>query len=247
MDPFDTNETTVVEVDPNKDYLVDLVGEGKKYKDEKALAYAAVHKDLHISNLEKELSGIREELKARTTMQEFMDKLKTQGQQSQQTTQQDPPAGDEDEKKATTPEELEALVEATLNKRQTQAQRSSNYQTVVSKLQDAFGENASKIVKAQAQQLGMSLENLKKIAEETPAAFLRLVGVDQPQSVTTEADLFSGPIRSTTSTPSLGAGNVKNEAYWEKIRQTNPNHYWSKEVQKEVHRSAMALGEKFYN
>ena len=45
-------------IDPEKDYTAELVGEGKKFKDNKELARSKVESDLFISHLQKEEIGI---------------------------------------------------------------------------------------------------------------------------------------------------------------------------------------------
>lgn len=242
MDPFDDNNE--LQVDPTKNYFEELVGEGKKFQDAAALARAKVESDNFIKRLQQETAGLREELKTRTTVDEFVNKLKNS--EGQQNPAQDPPAGNEDTKRSTSPEEIEALIEQTLTKRQTQVQKENNYRQTVNAINEAFGTDAPSIVKAKANELGMSLQQLKEIAETNPKAFLRLVEADNPP--TREADLFAPPPRSTTSVPSAQTSNtnMKNNSFYEKMRLSDPNKYWSPQVQNEIHLQAQRLGEKFF-
>ena len=62
-------------VDPNKNYLEELVGEGKKFKDPVALARSKVESDRHIAKLESELKAIRTDMNSRLSLEDLVTKL----------------------------------------------------------------------------------------------------------------------------------------------------------------------------
>src|SRR5688572_23205514 len=69
--------------DDTKDYFTELVGDGKKFNDEKALAKGKAFADHHISLLEAEKAEmveehrkLREELNARAALEELIDQMK---------------------------------------------------------------------------------------------------------------------------------------------------------------------------
>src|SRR4029450_8159059 len=64
-----------INVDPNKNYLEELVGEGKKFKTPEDLARGKAESDSFIERLQKELHGLRNELKSRLQLEEVVDRI----------------------------------------------------------------------------------------------------------------------------------------------------------------------------
>lgn len=246
-DPFSVGETDplndVVQIDPSKDYFAELVGEGKKYKDPFAAGQALAHKDAFIKKLLSETQGLREELKTRTNFETLMDRLEKQGKPNPGT----PPEGSgnpPDKDETLTPDKIEQLLEQRLSQREQAAQKQQNYTTVVKAVQEKFGANAREVIAAKAEELGVGVDFLKQMAEERPKAFLAMLG--EPKQ--TEPDLFSGPVRSQVNPAAnkpLGS-SVRNKAFYDKIRKTDPNKYWAADTQVQMHKDALALGEEFY-
>ena len=67
--------TNAPQLDETKDYLTELVGDGKKFKDVKDLAKGKAFSDLHIQTLEKTLNQMREELQTRKTAEELINQI----------------------------------------------------------------------------------------------------------------------------------------------------------------------------
>lgn len=224
--------------------LEDLVGDGKKFKSIEDLAKGKLESDRFIAQLQQELKGIREELNTRITLTEFMDNFKNSNTQPNQPSgdNQDRPGG---ESTALKPEDLRKLLDEELAKREQVNVARQNLNTVKQRLSEAFGPNYATRLENEAQKLGVTKEFLNNMAASTPSAFLRLVGVDAPAQKVNE-DIFSPPTSQRTGTP-LGNGTVKNKAYFDKIRQTDPKAYWTPAVQNELHREAARQGEAFFN
>lgn len=231
-------------IDPDKDYYTELVGEGKKYKDEKALARANAEKEAFIQRLTSETARMREELRTRKTVEELMTKLPTPRSDNQQT----PPVVDPElplQTKTYTPEDIEQLLEQSLAKREQKSQATRNLEEVTAKLAESFGEDARHIVATRAQELGVSANYLKQLATEQPKAFLRLVGADTPK----QEDIFSGVPRNQVETARLGnlGKNEKTYKYYQKLRKENPNEYNKPAIQNEMFEQARKLGDNFYS
>jgi hypothetical protein len=229
-------------VDPNKNYYEDLVGEGKKYKDNEALARAAIFKDHHISQIETENKGMREDLTGRQRMEELIEKFS-----SVQNSKPDDNDG-QPGREVGTPvpalksEDLDQLIEQKLSAKQQQMKREENLATVKTTLSQKLGPNYSNKLREQAQNLNVSETFLTTIAAENPQAFYRLVGLDARQ----EQGLFTPP-QSSVNSSGLGTSptQLRNKAFYTKLRQENPAEYWSVQTQNRIHEDAFALGDKW--
>lgn len=244
--PSHDNGSDNIHVDPNKDYMSELVGEGKKFKTPEELARGKWEADQFIERLKQEQSALRKELESRKRLEEVADLL---SQQKNQSTEGQPPARDDGTKQTLTPETLEQMLEERLTKREQQQRREQNINTVKQKLAEKFGNNYVAKLEQEANNLGVTKEYLTNLAAESPNAFLRLVGYDAlPKQQQQDTNLFSPP---TTSVNTTGfAPNVTGErtqTYYEKLKQNDPKSYWSPKVQNEMHRDAQRLGAKFFD
>lgn len=250
IDPFEANQdqddslfNDIPQVDPEKDYLEELVGEGKKYKDERALARATAEKEAFIQRLKNELSGIRKELNSRQTVEELLTKIA----QPRQPEPSEPNDDEGDQRKTYTPEEVEALIQSTLDQRESTRQRESNLNQVRTKLNEVFGDNANRVIAEKAKELEVGVEFLKELAQNKPNAFLKLVGAETPKSQEQE-EFFSLPRSSTDTTKTAFSRptGVKNYKYYQEMLKKDPVKYWSIETQNEMHEQAVRSGADFY-
>lgn len=237
-DLFDGNNED--HVDPDKNYLEDLVGENKKFKSVEDLARGKHESDQFISRLQAELEGLRTELKTRTTVEELINKRPTEPST--------PPAanqGQEGEKPASalTADQIEELLSRKLTEHESARTAAQNLQLAKAKLQEAFGAAYVAKLDEASQALGMTRDELNKLAATRPQAFLRLVGADAQRP--SEPDLFVPPT-SGTQAPTKGASTERNKAFYDRIRQANPSEYWSPKVQNQMHNDALRLGERFF-
>ena len=231
-----TNQLTV-ELDPNKNYFEELVGEGKKYKDQEALAKSRLFADEHIKNLETEKAQLlddhlrlREEYNKALNLQELLDRLKEQQStdgHTQQTMEQE---------KHLTVNDIESLLETRENKKREE----SNFQTVQRKLMEHYGSGYSQQLKTQAESLGMSAQEVDTMARTNPKAFERLF-LSAPQTETFDAPP-SSTRRSTTFAPQT---NKRGWKYYEKLKAEQPDVYWLPKTQLQMHADAKALGDAF--
>jgi hypothetical protein len=235
-------------VDPDKDYLTELVGEGKKFQSERELARAKVESDAFIQRLQGELKGLREDLVKRASIEDFLDQMKSMNES--------PPAGqprsnpdvvDEPKGSGPSPEDLEKLIEQHVSKRESQRTAQENLSLVKAEMQKAWGEDYSHKLAAKAKELGVGEEFLNQLAREKPKAFLKLVDAQaQPQ----RPDLFNP--RSTSVDASklatLNAGNnEQNYSYFDKLRRENPKEYWNPRTQNAMFKLAKENPDKFFD
>lgn len=223
--------------DTNKDYLAELVGEGKKYSDPNELAKGAVFKDQHITRLEREAAEMRETIKtlsATKRMEELLDQMKA--------LRDAPPAPsnvDNQDREPTsksvglTPEDVTKIVE----QREDEGRRKANSATVRNRLVQEFGADYVQKVKEQAAKLGLPVEYLDQTAQNSPNAFYQLMGIS-PQPRLPENDNPHAPPRSTTTKNFSPNSQEKNWAYYENMRKTDPARYHTISVQNEMERQA---------
>jgi hypothetical protein len=225
--------TDVIEIDHTKDYLPELVGEGKKYKDNETLAKAAVHKDAFIEQLKRENAETRRALSERINMEQFLDKIEA----ARKTTPSEPgtPLVEQDgSKSAVTSEDIEALLE----RRETDRARKANLVAVEDKLKGTLGPDYKRRVQEKALALKVDTTWLTDVAARNPDAFYELMGLNQ----TTEQSGYTPPPRSSVTAPSVS--NQKNYAYYNKMRQEKgEGWYFSVPVQQERWKALQELGE----
>src|SRR5689334_15076479 len=137
---FDTLNA-LPEIDPAKDYTLELIGEGKKYKDAQAAARALLEKDNFIQRLQAENAEARKQLQQGSKIDEFLDKMKNVIPNPDATTQpaNQPSAvvsGQTSQNTSTNKSELTLEQVKELLREQEEAKVTAvNYATVVNQLQ----------------------------------------------------------------------------------------------------------------
>lgn len=125
------------------------------------------------------------------------------------------------------------IVANTLDQKQTQAKQDSNLESVWSALTTTYGDVKTADVKVQerAIELDIPLDDATTMARNNPKAFLNLFIPS-----TTAAPAGSAGVRSAGSGQNTVAntpitGDVRDKAYYQKLRRENPKYYWSLEGQ----------------
>lgn len=252
---FEDSGDRPILVDPNKDYLSEYVGEGKKFKDPADLARAKAHSDAFIERLQRELSGIRNELNTRAKLEELMDRMSATNTDRNVTTQATQTAAENGQDGTATrnlsPEDIEKVVEQRLAAREHERQITNNVSAVKNRLMAEFGDNYVAELEARTKALGLSKDFVAEIAKKEPKALFALLGIESVNGSQQKSqnDVFSAPPKSSVNTAGFSAVGTSEKKFtdFEKIRKTDPARYWSAQVQNELHRQAMKLGEKFYS
>lgn len=244
MTLFNSNDPAS-QIDPNKDYFEELVGEGKKYADAKQAGKALVHKDLHIQRLETEHEGMRndmlrmrEELNAVPKLQELIEKLGTNSNNEQNLEN----VNQNTEKTAVDMQEVESLFAKKYDERKAQEQAEQNYNVSLSKLKSVHGDNYESTLKTQMDELGVTEEFVNNLARTNPNAFAKMFAQAAPR------ETFQAPPQSNRRSDSFAPSGAqkRDEAYYENLRQTKPDLYWSPKTQNQMHMDADKLGDAFF-
>lgn len=234
-DVFGAGEGTQEQQDPTPSALDQLVGEGRKFKTTEDLARGKVEADSFITKLQEEAAELRakleeqEELKARL---EALTKAQQAPTEPKQTAQPS----------ATGPVDVDSinqLVEQAIAQREAASVETANIQRSNDAVVAAHGgdlQAAQKFIQEKAVELGLTTDKMVEMARTSPAAFLRLVGVQEGQQ---QAVKQQQAPKGTPYTPT-GQAETGTWAYFENIRKTNPRAYYSAEVQNELMRAAHA-------
>lgn len=237
---FSTDDISSVDNDDQVDLdklYEDNVGEGKRYQDPKVLFKGKYHADLHIRQLEEELKATREDLKARMSVEEALAKLSASKEDNQSHERNDDPQ--EKNVTALTPETIQKLIDAELEKRTKQSQVQRNQEYVVSKLKETWGDDYQVKLRQRAKELNLGSDFLTELAQTQPEAFLAIVGTPKVAN----PNLHTPP----QGRSGIVGSSEKTWSYYNKLRREQPSVYRSKQIQKEIHEQAAKLGEAFYN
>jgi hypothetical protein len=237
------------ELDPNKDYLQDLVGEGKKYSNveeaAKALAKKAVHADALIDNLTRKQDELRsdylrehEENRTRAKLEDFINQMESRRQ---------PSVGIEPEAKGEAQIDLKTVEELFSRKFQeteNQKRERENFSFVESKLKERYGNNYAESLKDQIADLGMSPDEVNLMAKKNPKILIKALGLEQKA----QENLFPSPPRNTQRPEGFKQQNMNEKrtwSYYQKLKETNPKSYYSPKTNTQMVADQLALGADF--
>lgn len=231
-------------IDQTKNYLQDLVGEGKKFKDSEALAKGKLESDQFIERLKAEQAELRKELDTRIKYEEFLAKLETaekpSGTPGIQTPSEPvvPPVVN-----TNTEEDLSTKVDAIVAKREALQKQAANLDQVKQELIKKFGPNYAQTIAGQAKVLGLSQKELDGMAAQSPKAFLKLFGAEDKKIET-----FNPPktqVNAQTFTPA--SGEQKTMKYYRELKAKDPRAFFDPTIANEMHDQAKRLGEAFFD
>lgn len=231
-------------IDPNKDWRSELVGEGKKYKDDAALALAVVHADRHIKRLETEQNALRTDMTSRLSLEELVTKLSSQQKAPDPAQTGGDDHSSEPSKNTLTADDLARIVDERV-KTLSEAERSkANMNLVKSTLKQEWGPDYVDKMKSKAQELGVGENFLNSLAMEQPKAFLKLMEVGTKPAASTPNT--SAPVQGTRMTQQTQTDpNYKGKSYFDKLRRETPSKFWDHKTQLEMNQIAMLDPEKF--
>ena len=249
-DIFSNGSGTTPTVDPAKNYVEELVGEGKKFKTIEDLARGKAQSDLYIAEVKKRLEEAEQELNARKRIEDIVETIRTTSQSPSQTdqlssNQQD---GDTVQPDSLTPEKLEALIEQRLTERERTTAAQRNFNIVVEALNGTYGPNYADVVAQRTQELGMSKEQMNALAASSPKAFLALVGGEAPVKQAQANDVFVPPRSVINPTSTANPANVqRGKAFYDEMKKRDPNLWKTDKIQNQMMTDALRLKEAFFN
>ena len=248
----DTDDLSILTatVDPDKDYLLELVGDDKRYKTPQALASSKVEGDNHIKRLERELKGLRDELHSKSSVEALLTEMKTLNQtnvsKDHDSNSGDNQAGGEPQSQSNiTPEQIDSIVAQRLLKERNDYRENENFNLVKETL-STLGEVGSAALEKVQVDYGMSKDQVNSLARTNPKALLALLPKGEVKQESSSSSLFTqGNLDSQKIAPNTGIAGRRDWAYYERMRKTDADHYWSRDVQTQLHNDAIALGSDF--
>jgi hypothetical protein len=148
--------------------IAELVGEGKKYKSVEDALKSVPHAQQHIQTLEEENARIKAELATRRTTEDILEEIKS----GVQPAQSQAAAGVQTQ-------DVADVVTQVLAQRDAKSKAEANIDKVVSSFQSVYGdkEKAEAMYVKVAEESGLSVIALNKLAATSPDAVLKLAGI----------------------------------------------------------------------
>lgn len=187
-------------------------------------------KDDYIKQLQDEAQ------RAREVAAELEEKMQTNFKKVDEALEKYNQRGDGQEEQPLDKDALVSEIEERLTERQKSAIRQQNYQKAQETLMSKFGsvDKVNEAVSQTAESMGLSTDRIREIAEESPTAFNRMMGIEQPKENTQQSVNRQTPAHSHSNQLSENdSGVVKDRAYFARLRRENPRLYWKAETQRE--------------
>lgn len=219
------------------DVLSTLVGEYKKFKDVESLAKGKAEADAFIASLQAENQKLRGELDPQFNAKEELAKLRAELEANRANPSGGTPKG------PVTPEPLTVdRIAAIVNETITKAEQNRTAQQNVSEANAAvikqFGtqEAAGTAVQAKAAELGLSLDDLRRIAEKSPSAFQKII-LGEPVA---KSDGPLNPAIAPKPAPNAQAPTQGTAEWFDHIFRTDRKRFFTPEIQVAYHKAVTA-------
>lgn len=234
------------EIDPNKNYLEELVGDGKKFKSPEDLARGKFESDNYIKILQQRFDELREdhervrsESAAKARLEEIIDKF---GNLQKDDNRDDTDEAKQPEQKPFDPKQLEDLIASKFTERELQRKQQDNFNAVKEKLKEHYGSNYQDALQDQIDNLGLTKEFFNDLARNHPNVLFRTLGLDQQPS---QKPIIAPPRGSAMFKPSTP--KKRTYSYYQQMRKDNPKLYFDREIAVQMHNDAQEQGEAFFD
>ena len=236
--------------DETKNYFEDLVGEGRKFKDEKELAKSKVLGDLYIKDIVRqkdELANSYIELKAQYDAQAKLvdlvdrigDQKRTNSDDTLNITNKNEPVNSIDL------DSLDKRFEQLLTKREKAQIENENLKKSQKMLREGLGDNYVNVIRSRIDDLEMSEEDVNSLAKRSPKMLARVFGIELEQKSNTPNMFQSPPVsqrRSDTFKPTV---QKRTWSYYQEQKKTNPRIFLDPKIAIQMHDDHIALGSAF--
>jgi hypothetical protein len=245
---LDPNSTQDDQIDPAKNYLQELVGEGKKFRTPEELARGKAESDAYIKTLERgrdelreDYLKMREESVARAKLEDLIGQLESKQQQPTQPANT-PNAGENIQPQYDS-KQIESLVSSKIQEHELTKKQEQNFNVVRSKLQERYGSNYQSVLKQQIDGLGLTEDFVNNLARQHPSVLFKTLDLDTP----VQRENFQTPPRSDNRTGTFVPQSTKDRtwSYYQELKKTNPKAYYDPKTQVQMHHDAIDLKEKF--
>lgn len=222
------------------------VGEGKKYSSVEEMAKANIHAQEHITGIETTLTELREDLSKRETLDDLYGKITSNNQQNSQPVTPTPES-------MLSKDDITSLINSGIQDGITNFNttnvKTQNTQQVSDELVKLYGDKAQEQLVNKATELGMSFESMTDLASNSPQAVLAYFNSAPSTQTSSNGTATMQSDFSTQASQQQSGGTAEHGTYqyYEALRKSNPNLYFSPKVQKEMHDQAVANRDTFFN
>lgn len=233
------------QIDPNVNYLEELVGPGRKFPSNEELAKGKYFADQTIAiqnrrmdELRDEYKKLREEANTRTSLEE----IKTQIEQLRSSERQTPAAREDNPPYK--PEQIEALVEQKIQAAELGRKQTTNNNQVLQKLKETWGDNYSSVLRQRTEALGLSEQFVTDLAKNHPEVLYRTIGLNQPAS---QDNLFQAPPQSRQRADTFApkAPPERTWSYYKALKAKDPQAWFDPKIGAQMAQDAVRLGDRF--
>jgi hypothetical protein len=222
-------------------YIEELVGENKKFKTVDDLAKGKYEADLYIKDLERQKDELRtdylklrEDSMARAKLEEMIDKI------SAQRTSSEAPTAKESEKPAFDMSNIDEILERKLKEKELSRSKDQNTKMITDALKERYGQSYMDVLQKQTEELGLSKEAVNYLAETSPRALMKQLGLDEAP----RTDPFRTPPRNSPFLSPKGE-QKRTWSYYKKLKDENPTLYLNPKTQVQMHKDYQAYGRDF--
>lgn len=245
-DTLFNQSTDQVTIDESKNYLEELVGDGKKFKSSEDLAKGKYHADQTIAIQNKRLDEMtaeilkyRDETSAKARLEELFENL-----QKKQLTSNENTTVNEETKPAIDPQQIESLISNKIVEYEATKKQQENFNQVQTKLKEQLGTNYTNVLKDRAQELGLSEDDLNVLARKSPKAFFSTLGLE---TQTRQDNLFQSPPRSQERQDNFApkGGQKRTWSYYQELKKKDPDILYDRKIANQMAQDAVELGDAF--
>ena len=241
----------------DKNYLEDLVGEGKKFDSPEALARGKAQSDAFIEQLKREQKELREALAESKSIEEHLNDLRSavvgHNKKEENISAMTPDLNEGNKppetpaQKTPSPDDIRSMVEQEVSRRTTQAQVEANLDSVISEAKRVHGDNYKQELSRKATELGSTPDEMFEIAQKNPSLFKSVMGLTGEAQGKPPANRVFESVNTEALRSQHNSGPNKKYSDFTEMRKTDPQKYFSPEVQNEMFRLAQEIGPEFLN
>jgi hypothetical protein len=247
MTLLDNEDDNLPDIDENKDYFQELVGDGKKFKTPQDLAKGKYEADEYIKMIVKQKDTLANDYLRLKADYDARAKLEEVLKTFQNANANDNLDNTPEEKNVNQPQfdpnKLEEMIESRLSAREKQRIADANLKTVKDELREKLGRNWSEKLRATLDDLDLSEGDMELLARRSPKAFLKTVGlVEQTKEPTFQAPPMSS-VRNDNFKPK--GSEKRTWSYYQALKEKNPRAWLDPKVQTQMYHDAQELGSAF--
>lgn len=225
-----------------------IPGENKKFKDLETLARSKYESDLYVKTLEKQKDELRNDYltlkadyEARAKLEELLDQYRSEPPKRDDT-HEEPPVKNVNERPYDPNELKEAARKEILEIRQAEKEQ-ANFNLVEEKLTERYGKDYPTVLKKQIQDLDLTSDYVDRLARQSPKAFFKTLGLDEPP----QTENFQAPPRSNQRSDNFKPTGAKKRtwSYYQELKKSDPKLYFDPKTAVQMHDDAVELGTAF--